>query len=326
MYNRAAGLLIKALILALLGCLPAFASDVVAMVDDIKVTRDEFERQAYVDARQTFFHGRSITNGELVEFRRKVADDLIEQKLLLREAKQRDLIPAEQSIAARLAVYEDRYSDSERWQTEGTQMLARLREQFEKDSLLALLEEQVKAVDDPGVAAIREYYDANLEKFTQPEQIRVSVILLSVSPSSAKAVWDAAREEAKDIVRQIRAGGSFVELARMRSADATAVNGGDMGYLHVGVLNEASQQALQGLGVDELAEPVRVLEGIAIFRLTGRKPAKLQPFNAVTQRAEELWRRDAGEREWQQLIARLRQQSEITIDEEYLQSLPSPSN
>jgi len=316
----------KAFILLLMSLPPALANDVVATVDSIEITVDEFERQAFVEARQTFYHGKPMTSGELVEFRKTVADGLIERKLLLREALHRDLSPAENSIAAQLAVYEDRYSDSERWQTEGPEMLARLREQFEKESLLAQLETLIRAVGDPGTSDIREYYDGNLDKFTQPEQIRVSVILLSVPPSSATTVWDAAREEAADIVRQIRDGESFAELARMRSADPTAANGGDMGYVHVGMLNDTSQLALQDLDIDEVAEPVTVLEGIAILRFTGRRPEKLQPFGAVVQRAEELWRRDVGDRQWQQLIVALRQQSVITVDEEYLQSLPTPDD
>ena len=304
---------------------PSFAEDLApfATVDGTEITRQQFERSAYTEARQTFYHGQPTSEAEYLEFRRGVATELVEKVLLLKEAKRRGIGPDDQSIAAQLAVYEDRYGETERWQAEGDQMLAKLRQQFEEDSILSILEEQLTVVAAPSEAVLQSYYDENRDKFTQPEQIRVSVILLAVSPSSTGDAWEAARLEAADITRRIRDGASFAELARMHSADPSGKNGGDMGFLHAGMLSDAAQKALDELEVNDLSEPVTVLEGIAVFRLADRQEATLQPFAAVRQRAEDLWRRDAGERMWDQTISRLRSESSITIDEEYLRSLPA---
>jgi len=295
--------------------------EVFATVDGSEITRAQFEREVFSAGRQTFYHGQPPTDAEYLEFRRSMANKLVDRVLLLQEAKRRAIAPDHDGIAAKLAVYADRYADSERFQAEGEQMLDNLRMRFEEDSILALLEEQVRAAIEPADESVaRSYYESNTEKFTEPEKIRVSVILLAVSPSSTTEVWDAARLEAGDIVRRISAGESFAELARMRSADASGKNGGDMGYLHAGMLSDTAQQALEELEIGELAGSVTVLEGIAIFRLTGRQPAALRPFAAVHERAADLWRRDAGESLWQQMISDLRAESSVTIDEDYLRS------
>lgn len=311
---------IFALVLALTQA-AAQDAEIFATVDGSEITRAQFEREVFDAARQTFYHGQPPTEAEYLEFRESIANKLVDRVLLLQEAKRRAIAPDHDGIAAKLAVYADRYDDSERFQAEGEQMLDNLRQRFEEDSILAILEEQVRAAIEPADESVaRSYYESNAEKFTEPEKIRVSVILLAVAPSSTSEVWDAARLEAADIVRRIRAGESFAELARMRSSDPSGENGGDMGYLHAGMLGDTVQQALEGLEIGELPEPVTILEGIAVFQLTGRQQAELQPFAAVHERAADLWQRDAGDRMWQQTISGLRAKSSVTIDEDYLRS------
>ena len=303
---------------------PAAAQDTetFATVEGSEITRAQFERAVFSAARQTFYHGQPPSEAEYLDFRRSVANKLVDSALLLHEAKRRAIGPDSDGVAAKLAVYADRYADTERWQVEGEQMLTKLRKRFEEDSILAILEEQVRAAIEPAdESVVRSYYESNAEKFTEPEKIRVSVILLAVLPSSTTEVWDAARLEAGDIVRRISAGESFAELARMHSADPSGKNGGDMGYLHAGMLSDTAQGTLEGLEIGQLPEPVTVLEGVAIFQLTGRQPAALQPFAAVHERAADLWRRDAGESLWQETISELWAKSSVTIDEDYLRSV-----
>lgn len=296
---------------------------VFATVNDSEISQRQFELEVYNQARQTYYHGRPNSEAELLEFRRQVADKLVDRVLLLEEARVRGIEPNHNEIASQLAVYEDRYSDTERWQTEGDAMLARVRQRLEEDSILETFEAEVRDIDGTDAQVVREFYEAQPEKFTQPEQIRVSVIMLALAPSSPGTTWEAARREAAEISAEIRAGGSFEEFARLRSADQSASQGGDMGYLHAGMLSDAAQSALDELDVGAVSDPVTVLEGVAIFKLTDRREAALQPFAAVQQRAAELWRRDEGERQWQNTITELRSRSKISLDEAYLRALPA---
>ncbi len=73
-----------------------------------------------------------------------------------------------------------------------------------------------------------------------------------------------------------------------------------MEYTHRGMLPEAVQQVLvEKLAVGVLAEPVRLLEGVAILRLDGRKPALQRRFEDVRARAAELWQREEADARWQ---------------------------
>ncbi len=298
------------------------ADDVFASVGGATITRAQFEREVYAAARQTFYHGKAPGAEEYIEFRKGVADRLIERYLLLEEAERRDIDPDAAAIDARIAQYEVRYGDTERWQSQGPAMVAALRERFEQDSVLELLENEVRRVDEPDAAAVKAFYDENPGLFTRPASNRIAVILLGVAPSAGPPGWDAARDEARRVKEELDGGADFAELAALHSSDASAPGGGDMGYQHEGALSPDAEAAIADLDTGEVSAPVRVLEGIAIFKLLDRRPPKLRDFDDVRDRAEQLWLRKAGEEQWQALLAGLHAASNIRVDTDYLVHAP----
>jgi len=311
-----------ALVATVMSASAAGGDTVFATIDDIVISQDEFDREVYAAARQTYYHGRPPGRDEYIEFRKDVADRLIDRHLLLREAKRRDMKPDDAAVDTRLAAYEARYGGTERWQAEGSRILAALRTRIAEDNVLDALEAQVRTVSAPGPAELREYYESNPALFTEPARRRVSVILLAVEPSAGPAVWQAARDEARRIMRRLQEGMPFADVARMHSSDPSAAAGGDMGYLHQGMLSAGAEAAIDALAVDQVSEPVQVLEGIALFKLTDTRPARQRSFDDVQERAAELWLREQGERKWQALVADLRSGSHLNVDAAYLVSLP----
>jgi parvulin-like peptidyl-prolyl isomerase len=140
-------------------------------------------------------------------------------------------------------------------------------------------------------------------------------ILLAVEPSAARQVWDAATREAEAIVRRIRGGADFAEQARLSSNDPSAENGGDMGYMHAGMLPDALQARVNEFKVGEVADPIETLQGIAVLRLEDRIPAKLQPFDRVADRARDLLHREIKEKAWKDFSDKLRNSATVVIYE-----------
>lgn len=133
-------------------------------------------------------------------------------------------------------------------------------------------------------------------------------------------------KEADTMVKQLRGKGNFADMARLRSGDESAEKGGDMGYVHRGMMPAAAQEAVDKLKPGEISDAIRLLEGIAIIRLDERKTAKLVSFEQARERAAGLWEREESERAWKGLIERLRAQTPIKIDEsQYLPLKPAAS-
>jgi hypothetical protein len=289
---------------------------VFARVGDDVVTLADYQSALQRAVRGRFYHG-TVPRGEMARFQREVGADLVDRVLLLQEADRRRVEPDRDWVQARLDGYDQRYGTSPRWQSERDRLLPELGRALESQSRLHLLEERVRSVTPPDEATLRAYYAANPDKFTEPERFRASVILLRVEPSAPKAVWEAARAEAAGILARLRAGDDFAEIARLRSGDGSASVGGDMGYLHRGMLGDQAQVALDALAPGEIGEPVVLLEGVAIFRLDERPERALLAFDEVRERSRGLWLREHGDRAWNDLLARLRTDTAITVHEEH---------
>jgi parvulin-like peptidyl-prolyl isomerase len=195
---------------------PAVAAKPFAVVGGTVISGADFQRALAVATRKKYYHAKP-PEGEYAKFQREVGDDIVNRVLLLAEAKRRGIQPDRDKIKAAVEGYEAQYKNSAQWQTNRERMLAAVVPQLESDSLLQRLETLVRSVPEPSEAVVRTYYEQNRQLFVEPEQVKLSAILLKVDPSSRQAVWDSAMSEARTIHKKLVAGADFAELARVHS-------------------------------------------------------------------------------------------------------------
>ncbi len=285
-----------------------------ATVGDTVISGVDYQRALAVAMRKKYYHAKP-PEAELVKFQREVGDDVVNRVLLLAEARRRGIQPDRDKIAATVAGYDAQYKGSANWATNRDKMLANVVPQLERESQLERFEQLIKNVPEPSEAVARAYYDKHPELFVEPEQVKLSVILLKVDPSAGQAAWNSALAEAKVLHKKLEAGADFAALARLHSGDSSAPRGGEMDYTHRGMLPAALHSVVDKLQPHQLAEPVQLLEGVALLRLEGRRAARTRSFVQVRDRAADLWQRAEGETRWAKLIADLRQATVIRIDE-----------
>lgn len=290
--------------------------DVYTRVDGEIISAEEYRAAVRSLTRRTFYHGK-VPAEQATEVARRAGAELITRRLLLREAQRRELAPDEAWVEAQLTAYDRRYRGNARWEENRARILPKLRRGLEEESRLQQLKARVTAIADPGEKELNAYYRQHPEKFTEPARSRLSVILLGVDASAGVATWDAARKEARALVEKLRKGADFAAMARLHSADPSAAKGGDMGYLHRGMLAAPAQKAVDALRVGQISEPVVLLQGVAIFRLDEVKQAVLRDFDSVRGRALGLWRREQSEQAWQSLVEGLWRRASIEINEAY---------
>lgn len=285
-----------------------------AKVGNTVITFREFNAQFAAANRGVFYHGKP-PESTIAKLQREMADKLVNDILLVNEAKRLKLKP--EDVGDKVKQFEQKNANNPRWQDVREKAVASFTKQAEEESLRKLLEKQVRNVHKPTEKQVRAYYVAHPEKFTEPEQLRVALILMKVDPGEVQA-WGPAVKQAEEWIKELRAGADFAEYAKKYSDDrSTAEQGGDMGYLHGGMLAGAAAEAVAKLKVGEISEPAQLLEGVGIFKLIDRKESKLNNFAAVKGRATELLTNDESDRAWKDLIAQLRKKTQITVDESH---------
>ncbi len=285
-----------------------------AIIDGEEIPIGEYVSALRRGMQERFYHG-TIPEEEKKKFYKEVADDLIQRFLLVREARRRNIQPDADAVEAAVTRYDEKFQEDPDWAAARENVLPRMRSKLEADSLVLRLEEQVKAVDRPTEKEVKEFYESNKALFTTPERVKVSLILLRVDPSSTGEVWQQASEEASAIVARLTKGADFAELARIHSSDDSAQNGGDMGYTHSGMLGDAAQKVLDIMEIGDISAPVMMLEGVAIFRLDDRITPELNSFDAVRERAEQLYMREMGDKAWESLVGELRSRAKIEVND-----------
>ncbi|MDF2153580.1 peptidylprolyl isomerase [Vibrio sp. CAU 1672] len=160
---------------------------------------------------------------------------------------------------------------------------------------------------------IQEYYKANPDKFTRPEQVKVTYVELSaeelkkqiqVSDEDVKQYYDEhldkySTEEqrrvahiliegddeakAQAILDELNAGGDFAALAQEKSDDfGSAENGGELGWIERDVMDPAFEQAAFALqNVGDMTGLVKSDFGYHIIKLEELQASVAKPFDTV---------------------------------------------
>ncbi|MBS1157709.1 MAG: hypothetical protein H6R15_128 [Proteobacteria bacterium] len=284
-------------------------ASVFAIINGRSIPTQEYETAFTTLVKQRFYHGQ-IPESDLLAVREEIKAKLVQRVVLLEEAERRKIQPDEAQIEETLAGYDKRYASSPQWRENRERLLPELKKQLAEQSLIAQLDKQVRAVGEPDEKAVRAFYEKNGQLFTEPEKLRLAVILLAVDPSSPATAWQSTRQEAKAIYGRLAGGADFAETARLHSS-VYAENSGDMGYLHRGMVPELIQEKIDKFEVGKINEPIDTLEGVAIFKLLDRLAAKKRDFADVAGRARELLLRERQDQAWKDLIDRLVAKAEV---------------
>lgn len=247
---------------------PGLPPGVVAQVGDIRIPVQALEDRRKV---LTLYYREEAPEGRLL-------DELIDQTLLVAEARRRGLSVAEAEVDAELARFagalEARYGSRESLEAamSGLELTWADLRRFLPDVLLA---ERAAAAVRGGVTIpeqdLRTFYDENKARLYTFADDVVRLRHILVSPE--------ARDLAGDLLRRARAGEDFTALAREFSADpASREQGGDLGYLRRADMDPAVAEAAFGLRPGEVGGPVKSEFGWHIIKVEERREPGTVPF------------------------------------------------
>ena len=133
---------------------------------------------------------------------------------------------------------------------------------------------------------LQHYYNANPAQFRTQERTRARHILINMPPPGPdgkpdpKAV-DEARAKAADILKQIKAGGNFAELAKKYSQDTSAAQGGELGWAIRGGWVPEFEKVAFGQAPGQISDVVQSPFGFHIIQTEEKEPARVKPLSEV---------------------------------------------
>ncbi|HEY7352252.1 MAG TPA: peptidyl-prolyl cis-trans isomerase [Terriglobales bacterium] len=141
---------------------------------------------------------------------------------------------------------------------------------------------------------LQSYYNDHRDQYVVPEQVNVRHILIKTplpgtdGKVDPKAV-DAARAKAQDVLKQVKSGGNFAELAQKYSEDpGSAKNGGSLGWIGKGRTVPEFEKAAFSLPKGGTSDLVQSSYGFHIIHVDDKQEAHVKPLDEVKAQIEPL--------------------------------------
>jgi peptidyl-prolyl cis-trans isomerase D len=131
-------------------------------------------------------------------------------------------------------------------------------------------------------ADVQAYYMAHQDQYKTPEQVKTRHILLTV-PKGADAKTDAAaKAKAEDLLKQIKAGANFADLAKKNSEDPGSKDtGGELPMIATNQLDPAYAQAAMALAPGQTSPVVRSSFGYHIIQTEAKNTSSVKSLAEV---------------------------------------------
>ena len=150
---------------------------------------------------------------------------------------------------------------------------------------------------------LQSYYDQHRDEYRGPEQVKISHILIKTPLPGPDGKVDPkgveeAQKKAEDILKQLKSGAKFEELAKKYSQDAeSAKNGGSLGWIQRGRFPSAAvDKAAFSLPKGAASDVINAGYGFDIIRVDDKQEAHVKTLDEVKDQIEPVLKQQKAAR------------------------------
>ncbi|MEW5983351.1 MAG: peptidylprolyl isomerase [Acidobacteriota bacterium] len=294
---------------------PAELPAVLARVNGVAIERAEFEMAISTLEAQA---RAAVPPEQRDSVYRQVLDRLIGYRLLVQEAKRRNITPAPWEVDRQLGEMQKQFPSAQAFEESLKQQgltFERLREDtIERLAINTMLQAEVDPLITIDDAATRSFYDANRARFREGESVRASHILIQAPPGMSETERMTAKALIESIQQDLKQGRSFADLARIHSQDpGSAAQGGDLGFFARGQMVPAFDRVAFSLKKGQTSGVVETSFGYHLIRVTDHRPERELPFDDVKGKIAEYLLQQQREEKGEAFIEQLRAKAKVDI-------------
>ena len=134
-------------------------------------------------------------------------------------------------------------------------------------------------------AKIENFYTENRDRFFQGDSVHLYLIHLKRIADENDSILN---QTAETVMKQLRDGAKFTEMAQQYSQDPSKKKGGDWGWNAPSDLREELSKAAFVLEPGKFSEPIKLGEEIFILYVEDRRTAGIQPIEDVREQIERM--------------------------------------
>ncbi|MBI3333719.1 MAG: peptidylprolyl isomerase [Candidatus Omnitrophica bacterium] len=302
---------------------------IVAVVNDEVITQADLDRAflpVYLQFQATSKPDELAER--LPELKRQVLAQLVEERLMLQEAKKPRPVevskgkigtpPAievsEAEVAEMAAQASGRFPSPQEFNealTEQGLTLEDLKVRFrEQITIQKLVDREIRSHITISPAEVTAYYNAHANEFQTAAAVQAAVILIKPKSPLEEAQ---AQQLAQEIHRQLAGGADFYELAKRYSDGPNAKMGGRIGFLEKGKVLKEIGDTLFDLKAGEVSPVIKTAAGYHLFRVESVRPAHQASLEEVQGRIQDRLFREKVSGRYREWIDKLKASAYLSV-------------
>lgn len=288
---------------------------VIAVVNDELITQSELDRilQPIYAQYKKLYAGDELLL-KIDEKRREILNHMINDKLILTEARKQEIEIKPEEISKRVEEFKGRFPSEEQFEQaliEQGVTQAELQKRFEEELLKEkFISREVRNKIEITPPEIKAHYDANMNKFKVPPRVRVSDILIRTKGDKDK---EKALEKAKEVLARLKEGDDFAEMAKVYSEGVHTKEGGDMGYIIRGQLKKELDDVIFALKEGEFSDITESGIGYHIFMVSEKQESVVISFEEAYDKIRDVIYRQKARKRLEELIEEIKENAYISI-------------
>ena len=320
--------------------LPVFAADtvveeIVARVNNQIITSSEF-RRSEEELRKEAMQQDPVNAEKIVADREKdVLRDLVDQQLLLQRGKDLGITADTELIKKLDQMRKDMNLDSMEDLEKAAQAQGVSFEEFKQNMRNQIITQQVISKEVGSRLAIdkaeeQKFYDAHKSELDQPEQVRLSEILVSTDKKPGdnrddNQILQEAQTKAAGLLDQIKNGAKFDDVAKKDSDGPSAAQGGDLGYFKRGTLAKELEDKVFAMKAGDVSDVTRTKQGFIILKVAEHHEAGVPPLSQIEPRIQDAVYMQKLQPALRDYLTKLREDAFIDIRSGYVDTGASPN-
>jgi peptidyl-prolyl cis-trans isomerase SurA len=333
-------LLLSSLLLGLIVLPGAFATEtiveeIVARVNNQIITSTEFRRSEDEMKKEAQQQDPVNADKVIADREKDVLRDLIDQQLLLEKGKDLGITADTELIKKLDQMRKDMNLDSMEELEKAATAQGVSFEEFKQNMRNQIITQQVigKEVGQRLVIDKTEeqkFYDEHKSELDQPEQVRLSEILVSTEkkPNDTQddnQLLQAAQAKANALLDQIKKGAKFEDVAKKDSDGPSAAQGGDLGYFKRGTLAKELEDKTFAMKAGEVSDVTRTKQGFIVLKVTEHHESGIPPLAQIEPRIQDALYMQKLQPALREYLTKLRDDAFIDYKPGYVDSGASPN-
>jgi peptidyl-prolyl cis-trans isomerase SurA len=311
--------------------------EIVARVNDEIITRTDLNRAKEQLAAEVKQQGG--TDEDVQKRQKDLLRDLIDQRLLVQAGKDAG-VNVENELIKRLDEMRKQFNfesmeDLEKEAEKQGISFEDYKDQMRRSMITQqVIQSEVGRKMNITPNDVKAYYEQHKKEFEQPEQVDLAEILVSTetphkdgeaAPPEDPARVAAAEAKANEILKQLKAGAKFDELAKKESQGPTAAEGGELGAFKKGMLAPQLEEKVFAMKTGEITDVIRTRQGFIILKVNQHMAAGIPAQKDIENNIYEAIYYQRLQPALRAFLTKAREEAYIDIKQGYVDTGASPN-